>query len=121
MRIATLPAAFLLAALACAGAAEAADAARGKTLYESGCTGCHAESVHGRLKREAKDLASLRAWVRRWSANTGLKWTDDEIADVAAHLNRRYYRFACPPADCKATGSREAPAPRLAALDAPNR
>ena len=83
MRIATLPAAFLLAALACAGAAEAADAARGKTLYESGCTGCHAESVHGRPKREAKDLASLRAWVRRWSANTGLNWTDDEVSGSA--------------------------------------
>lgn len=120
MRNATLPAAFLLAALAFGGGAAAADAARGRTLYESGCTGCHAESVHGRAQREAKDLASLRAWVRRWSANSGLKWTDDEVADVAAHLNQRYYRFACPPADCKATGSREAGAPRLAALDAPS-
>jgi mono/diheme cytochrome c family protein len=97
--------------------AAAADAQRGRVLYEGGCIGCHSESVHGRAKREATDLESVRGWVRRWSANLGLKWTEDEVSDVAAHLNQRYYRFACPPADCKATGSRD-DGTRRAALDA---
>ncbi len=101
--------ALLLActALARSDAAPAADAGRGRSLYESACNGCHAESVHGREKRAATDYEAIRGWVRRWSASLGLKWTDDEVADVAAHLNARYYRFACPPPGCGVTGSRE--------------
>lgn len=98
--------ALAAATLAWAVATPAADADRGRILYEARCDGCHAESVHGRDKRVATDFEAVRGWVRRWSANLGLKWTDDEVGDVAAHLNARYYRFACPPADCKATGSR---------------
>jgi len=112
----------LLAAIAfCALAAWpacAADAQRGRALYEAGCVGCHAESVHGRQKREAADLEAVRGWVRRWSANLGLKWSEEEVGDVAAHLNARYYRFACPPEDCKATGSRDDDGARRLALDA---
>jgi len=120
MRIAPFPAIALCLSFAWTGAVAAADTLRGRALYEGGCAGCHAESVHGRAKREATDFEAVRGWVRRWSANQGLKWTDEEITDVAAHLNERYYRFACPPADCKATGSREQGGPRLA-LDAPPR
>ena len=84
--------------------ASAADAQRGRALYETGCTGCHAESVHGRAKRVATDFDSVRAWVRRWGANVGLAWTDDDVLDVTVHLNDRYYRFRCPATVCKATG-----------------
>jgi cytochrome c5 len=100
--------------------ASAADAQRGRALYEAGCTGCHAESVHGRAKREAADLESVRRWVRRWSATLGLKWSEEEVGDVAAHLNARYYRFGCPPEECKATGSRDDGARRLALDDRPH-
>jgi len=100
--------------------ASAADAQRGRALYEAGCTGCHAESVHGRARREAADLEAVRRWVRRWSANLGLKWSEEEVGDVAAHLNARYYRFACPPEECKATGSRDDGARRLALDDRPH-
>jgi mono/diheme cytochrome c family protein len=119
MRPAAALAAIAFCALAASPAA-AADAQRGRVLYEGACMGCHAESVHGRQKREATDFESVRRWVRRWAANLGLKWTDEELADVAAHLNERYYRFACPPADCRATGSRDE-ATRRAALDARGR
>ncbi len=104
---------FVLAAVPAAGA----DPLRGRVLYEGECLSCHAESVHGRAKREAADFEAVRRWVRRWSANLGLKWTDEEVTDVAVHLNARYYRFACPPADCKSTGSRDDGGRRLA-LDA---
>jgi mono/diheme cytochrome c family protein len=82
----------------------AADADRGRALYETRCDSCHAQSVHGRAKREASGFESLRGWVRRWSANLGLKWTDEEVDDVTVYLNGRFYRFACPPSTCKATG-----------------
>ena len=120
MRIAPLPAIALSLSLAWTGAADAADAQRGRTLYEGGCMGCHAESVHGRAKRVATDFEAVRGWVRRWSANLRLGWSDVEVTDVAAHLNERYYRFACPPADCKSLGGRDDGGPRLA-LDAPSR
>jgi hypothetical protein len=99
---------LLLATLALAFAptpdARAADAERGRALYESRCDNCHADSVHGRAKREASGFDSLRGWVRRWSGNLGLKWTDDEVDDVSVWLNGRYYKFPCPPTACKVTG-----------------
>ncbi len=120
MRPALAAATLLAAALLAAPAAAGADAVRGRVLYESGCVDCHAESVHGRAHREAKDFESVRAWVRRWGANLGLKWTPAEVDDVAAYLNQRYYHFACPPAVCSTTGAAPSPAPGLAALrDAP--
>lgn len=81
--------------------ASAADAERGRQLYESRCGGCHAVSVHGRAKRVAGDFAALRAWVARWNDSLGLRWGGEEIDDVAVHLNLAYYRFACPPEVCK--------------------
>jgi len=98
--------AILLAAAAFehADPAAAADLIRGRALYDARCDGCHATSVHGREKRAATDYGSVRAWVRRWSENLGLRWTETEVTDVAAHLNARYYRFACPPTECMATG-----------------
>ena len=74
---------------------------RGRDLYELRCFGCHAESVHARARRVAKSFEDVRGWVVRWNKTLGLAWTDEEIDDVALHLNTRYYRFACPPTVCK--------------------
>jgi mono/diheme cytochrome c family protein len=104
-----LPRNVRLAALAAGLAASvtsavAADAAHGRDLYESRCGSCHSQSVHGREKREARDFEAIRDWVRRWSGNLGLRWTEGEIDDVSAHLNARYYRFPCPADICRTTG-----------------
>jgi mono/diheme cytochrome c family protein len=104
MRHLALSAVVLCAFLALPGTAAAADAQRGRVLYETGCNGCHDVSVHGRRKREARDFEAVRVWVRRWSANLRLKWTEDEVNDVAVHLNTAYYGFRCPPAYCTVTG-----------------
>jgi len=101
--------------LAGTGAAGAADAERGRVLYEARCGGCHGESVHGREKRLAADFEAVRGWVRRWSANLGFAWTNDEVDDVTVHLNARYYRFRCPASLCSATGMRRESAPTPAA------
>lgn len=116
MRIAVLAAIAFAAALAAPARSSGADTVRGRALYEGRCGGCHAESVHGRARREAKDYAEVRAWVRRWSENLGLRWADHEITDVAVYLNGRYYRYACPPADCQASG-RLGEGPPVASLD----
>jgi hypothetical protein len=111
---------LLLAAIAAAGPAAAADAESGRLLYEARCGGCHAESVHGRERRAASDFESVRGWVRRWSANLGLAWTNAEVDDVTVHLNARYYRFRCPPDTCRATGLRD-DGPGRVALDGSSR
>jgi mono/diheme cytochrome c family protein len=92
--------ALILAGLSAAQAA--ADAERGKILYETRCSACHASSVHNRNARKAKSFDALRAQVLRWSAESGGNWTQDEIDDVTSFLNERYYRFPCPQIVCKA-------------------
>jgi hypothetical protein len=34
--------------------------------------------------------------VRRWQAAAQLRWSDEDITEVARHLNQRYYRFTQP-------------------------
>jgi mono/diheme cytochrome c family protein len=80
----------------------AADAERGKILYETRCNACHASSVHNRGVRKATSFDGLRAQVLRWSAEAGGSWSGDEIDDLTLYLNQRYYRFSCPPNVCKA-------------------
>jgi mono/diheme cytochrome c family protein len=100
---ARLRAAIVFLALSLAGPAAAqADAERGKLLYETRCSACHASSVHKRESRKAKSFTALRAQVLRWSAEGGGAWSAEEIDDVTQYLNRRYYGFPCPTTVCKA-------------------
>jgi mono/diheme cytochrome c family protein len=93
-----------LAAAACAAGSIAAAAQSpsganetpGALLYSTHCVGCHTTQVHWRDGRRVRDWASLDAEVRRWQNNGGLRWTDDDIAAVARHLNAVYYRFPAP-------------------------
>jgi mono/diheme cytochrome c family protein len=65
----------------------------GALLYQTHCIGCHSRQIHWRNAKLATDWASLSAQVRRWQANTGLQWTDEEIDEVANYLNRTIYKF----------------------------
>ena len=91
--------ALSLAGLSAAQAATGAE--RGKLLYETRCSACHATSVHNRSARKAKSFDGVRAQVLRWSAEVGGSWNGDEIDDVANYLNQRYYRYRCPQRICK--------------------
>ncbi|MEO5695413.1 MAG: cytochrome c [Usitatibacter sp.] len=82
--------------------ADGAEEVRGRALYESRCTSCHATSVHGRTKRVAADFEQVRAWVARWNRDIPVGWSDAEIDDVAAYLNNTYYHYPCPPTICRA-------------------
>lgn len=90
-----------LAMLSVPPSAAGADIDRGLALYQLRCTGCHAESVHGRAKRVATDFEDVRRWVSRWSETLNLGWKDDEVDDVTVHLNTSYYGYSCPPRVCK--------------------
>lgn len=88
------PFAALLLALAGSAFAQTAPPQRGELLYENHCGGCHGQQMHWRAQKAVTDWPSLRVMVRRWQGVAQLGWSDDEIDDVARHLNRRYYRFA---------------------------
>ena len=84
------------------GALAAADAERGKILYETRCNACHDASVHSRSARKAKSFDGVRAQVLRWSGEVGGSWAKDDVDDVTLYLNQRFYRFICPPSVCQA-------------------
>ena len=101
--LAGFAAAVAAAAAVPAVAADAAgDEARGQALYEARCGGCHEKSVHGRRNRAATDFISVRGYVDSWQREVGAAWRDDEIDVVTRYLNRRYYRYPCPPEYCPA-------------------
>lgn len=69
---------------------------RGELLYKTHCIECHTEQMHWRALRQARDWDSLKAQVTRWQGTARLGWSDDDITEVARHLNETIYRFALP-------------------------
>jgi hypothetical protein len=102
--------AVLLGALGTAQCAAAADPGRGQALYESRCTGCHNKSVHQRESRKATTFEGILAQVSRWNETLGGDWKAEDMEDVAAYLNQRYYKLPCPPEIC--SGGRASLTPR---------
>jgi cytochrome c553 len=100
---------LLGAALVLAGAHAFAPAAgaqtRGELLYTTHCQTCHTAQMHWRDKKLAKDWDSLQAWVRFWQGNAQLGWSEEDIAQVARHLNAAYYRFPVPAIQARDTGA----------------
>jgi mono/diheme cytochrome c family protein len=94
---AMLPALCLAAAIGAAGEPPgAAGEGTGALLYSTHCIGCHTAQVHWRDGKRVTDWAGLEAEVRRWQANIGLGWSDDDIVAVARHLNGLHYHFVEP-------------------------
>ncbi|OFZ67335.1 MAG: hypothetical protein A2V79_07760 [Betaproteobacteria bacterium RBG_16_56_24] len=82
-----------LANPAVANAQPNSDASRGELLYSTHCISCHTAKIHWRGKKLAKDWVSLNAQVRRWQEVAGLKWSDNDIAEVTRYLNTLHYRY----------------------------
>lgn len=80
--------------------ARAADAARGKLLYESRCSGCHDQSVHRREPLRAKTIDEVRGYVLRWNGDLKIGWKDSEVDDVTLYLNGAHYNYPCTDAAC---------------------
>lgn len=73
--------------------ARAADAERGRSLYENHCMVCHTSVVHVREQRKAGSREEIRTWVLRWQKELGLQWEATEVDDVIEYLNNRYYKL----------------------------
>jgi mono/diheme cytochrome c family protein len=78
----------------------AVDLNRGQALYEIRCIECHDVSVHGRQNHAAKSYDDIRRWVIRWNNTLGGLWDTEDIEDVNAYLNSRYYRYPCTGLQC---------------------
>ncbi len=78
------------------GTAGAEDLERGKTLHENHCRMCHDSIAYKRGEKIAKDYAEVRAQVVRWESNTGLRWSQDDMDNVAAYLATKYYGYSLP-------------------------
>lgn len=101
LALAVRGAAVLLLAGVAAPAVPAEGFDRGRALYETRCSACHDRSVHRRESRIATDFETLRRQVERWNENAGGEWRTEEIDQVTAYLNERYYKFPCPPSICR--------------------
>ena len=78
----------------------AADMMRGGELYRTHCNACHTAQVHWREKNLVRSWNDLRYQVSRWQRIAGQNWSREEIEDVAAYLNRIFYKAPCPVPGC---------------------
>jgi mono/diheme cytochrome c family protein len=86
------PALWLLAA-ALPAAAQTAVPSRGELLYANHCGECHTQQMHWRANSVVGDWAALQAQVRHWQARSLLNWGDEDIVEVARHLNDTIYHL----------------------------
>lgn len=65
-----------------------------EALYEENCVKCHGSEVYTRSDRKVTTLDGLERQVQRCELALGLRWFDEEIADMTRFLNEKYYNFA---------------------------
>jgi mono/diheme cytochrome c family protein len=92
------PVLALLLGFLASGTALAADLERGRMLHETHCRMCHSSIAYKRDEKIAKTYDEVRAQVIRWQTNTGLRWSEEDINNVASYVTRSYYKIPCP--DC---------------------
>lgn len=69
------------------------DIGRGAKLHEQNCFGCHDTRVYTRPNRIIHSYGDLENRVRFCETQNGLAWDDQQIEDVAAYLNAKFYKF----------------------------
>jgi mono/diheme cytochrome c family protein len=67
--------------------------ARGQLLYLTNCNACHTTQIHWREQKLVTDWNSLLQQIRRWQRIADLKWSEEEINDVAHYLNTLFYSY----------------------------
>lgn len=72
---------------------QAGDAERGKSLHDQQCMRCHDAAMYTRPQSRIRDFAALRERVQQCELGAELMWFEEDVDDVAAYLNRDYYRF----------------------------
>lgn len=72
---------------------QAGDAKHGQELYQANCTRCHDTSIHTRPNSIIHSLDGLKKRVQFCESNGRLNWSSEQIEDVAAYLNKTFYKF----------------------------
>ncbi len=95
LRLTALPLAILMFT-----PAHAADIKKGEQLVKDNCISCHAahfgnngSDIYTRPNHRVTSLVGLKKQVIRCRDNLGLTWFDEDVDDVVAYLNTRYYKF----------------------------
>ncbi|HEY5899607.1 MAG TPA: hypothetical protein VIV54_18730 [Burkholderiales bacterium] len=90
---------FAAALLLAAQASLAQDIEHGRLLYETHCSGCHAERLHERAHSRVASLADLRREVERWTKASARHFTAAEREALVSYLDAVHYRLdSRPPA-----------------------
>jgi cytochrome c2 len=84
---------ILFSTLIAAAAWASGDIKRGEKLLNDNCFGCHDTSVYTRPHRIVNSLPELQDRVRFCETQNGLSWKDQDIEDVTAYLNAKFYKF----------------------------
>ena len=71
----------------------ATDISHGKSLQQKNCMGCHDDGMYTRENRKVTSVDGLQKQVKRCELSLGLKWFDDDVADVVQYLNSSYYQY----------------------------
>lgn len=69
------------------------DVARGKTLHQQNCAGCHDTSVYTRAQRRVRTVEGLIGQVRMCNTNLKTNLSDKQMEDLVVFLNETYYKF----------------------------
>ena len=72
--------------------AAAGNAERGARLHQD-CLGCHGTELYMPPRAKVKSLAALKKEVVRWNDRMNPKFTNQEVDDLVAWLNRDFYKF----------------------------
>lgn len=93
------------------GSALAVDPDSGKELYDEAqiertyqgehrtditCETCHETAFFERVDRKVTTYAKLEAQVEGCNTNLDVGWFPEDVADVAAYMNREFYEFTPP-------------------------
>ncbi|MBK1642517.1 hypothetical protein CKO12_11630 [Chromatium okenii] len=63
------------------------------TRYQTSCTTCHGTDVYTSTKRRITSFDALERQVNRCTLALSLRWSNNEVHDVSAYLNQRFYHF----------------------------
>lgn len=69
------------------------NAANGKNLHATNCSGCHDTGVYTRKDRKLSSVEGLIGQVNGCNKQLGKNFTRDQVNDIVLHLNEAYYKF----------------------------
>ncbi|HEY9051311.1 MAG TPA: hypothetical protein VIQ03_07190 [Gammaproteobacteria bacterium] len=82
----------LVTLAACTDAGKADPVVRGEQTHTV-CLSCHGTDLYVSPKRKIKTLPALRKEVARWGDYYDPAYSEQDIDDVTAYLNKNFYKF----------------------------